>query len=109
MELGVTLGLLNGTGAAKPKSQTCGTCDLTAIFYRERASSARGTFAPPSRFPAMVDGLSKNADELRRMAREMRQLARNAELPGYAEKMIRAAESLEVRATELDGRVSARQ
>ena len=50
----------------------------------------------------MVNGGSQNIDELRLSARELRQLARDALLPGYGEKMNRAAEHLEIRAAELE-------
>jgi hypothetical protein len=39
---------------------------------------------------------------LRRLATELRDDARQAEMPGYAAKMIHAAEDLERRATELE-------
>jgi|KBSMisStandDraft_5_1062788.scaffolds.fasta_scaffold434385_1 hypothetical protein len=39
---------------------------------------------------------------LRQLAKELRERARDAELPGYSEKLIQAAEELERRATEIE-------
>jgi hypothetical protein len=43
-------------------------------------------------------------DRMRRKAQELREKARVADIPGYAEQLIRAAEDLENYADEIEGR-----
>ena len=44
-------------------------------------------------------------DRLRKLARELRARAGQAELPGYAESLVRAAQELELRASQLEARL----
>jgi hypothetical protein len=49
-------------------------------------------------------GLEKDEPlRLRQLAHELRESARGAAWPGYAEKLIEAAEQLEQRAVEIEG------
>jgi len=51
-------------------------------------------------------GLEKDEPQrLRQLAHELRESARGAAWPGYAEKLIEAAEQLEQRAVEIEGSV----
>lgn len=55
-----------------------------------------------SRIQFMGRRSGKDADELRESARVLRQCAREADLPGYAGKMMRAADDLERHGAELE-------
>jgi len=51
-------------------------------------------------------GLAKDEPQrLRQLAHDLRESARGAAWPGYAEKLIEAAEQLEQRAVEVEGSV----
>ena len=52
----------------------------------------------------MDSKIKRGPQEMRSMARELRDLAATADLPGYAEKLIRAAEELEAKATAVERR-----
>lgn len=55
-------------------------------------------------------GLEKDEPQrLRQLAYELRESARGAAWPGYAEKLIEAAEQLEQRAVKIEGSVFPKQ
>ena len=61
-----------------------------------------GTVTSPSRLQSMGTVYLNDPQELRKLATELRDDALQADLPGYAAKMIHAAEDLEKRAAELE-------
>jgi len=60
------------------------------------------TIIPPDRLQSMETRSLRYSEELRKLATELRDDARHADMPGYAPKLIHAAEDLERRATELE-------
>jgi len=62
------------------------------------------TIVATNRLQSMEIKSLRYSEELRKLATELRDDARHADMPGYAPKLIHAAEDLEKRALELENR-----